>query len=47
MLGLGTAKQEQRTIEWGLSMMDDRVMTLKQSKFYHAFQGEQRFHVLH
>lgn len=40
MLGLRAGDQGQRTIEWGLSMIDDTVMTLKQSKFYHAFRGE-------
>ncbi|KAG0049459.1 hypothetical protein BGZ83_005755 [Gryganskiella cystojenkinii] len=30
--------EEERTIEWGRNMMDDRIMTLKQSKFYLAFR---------
>lgn len=46
MLGLRAGSQGQRTIEWGLHMIDDTVMTLKKSKFYHAFQGESSsFHV--
>ncbi|KAF9361338.1 sensitivity to red-light reduced protein [Mortierella sp. AD094] len=39
MLGLRGVDQEEKSIEWGMSMMEDRVMTLKQSKFYQAFQG--------
>lgn len=38
MLGLHGSGLAQKTIEAGLSMIGDRVMTLKQSKFYHAFQ---------
>ncbi|KAF9172615.1 sensitivity to red-light reduced protein [Mortierella sp. AD011] len=38
MLGLRGIDQEEKSIEWGMSMMEDRVMTLKQSKFYQAFQ---------
>jgi hypothetical protein len=39
MMGSRGADQEERTLEWGQRLMDDRVMTLKQSKFYTAFQG--------
>ncbi|KAF9202781.1 hypothetical protein BGZ49_007082 [Haplosporangium sp. Z 27] len=35
MLGL----REEKTVEWGMSMIEDRIVTLKQSKFYQAFQG--------
>ncbi|KAG0021910.1 sensitivity to red-light reduced protein [Entomortierella chlamydospora] len=38
MLGLRGIDQEEKSIEWGMSMMEDRVMTLKQSKFYQTFQ---------
>ncbi|KAF8979087.1 hypothetical protein BGZ46_005827 [Entomortierella lignicola] len=34
MLGL----REEKTVEWGISMIEDRIVTLKQSKFYQAFQ---------
>ncbi|KAF8931489.1 hypothetical protein BGZ58_007590 [Dissophora ornata] len=36
--GLEGTGQGKRSIEWGLSMMEDRITTLKQSKFYHAFR---------
>lgn len=39
MMGSRGVDQEERTLEWGQRLMDDRVMTLKQSKFYIAFQG--------
>lgn len=39
MMGSRGVGQEERTLEWGQRLMDDRVMTLKQSKFYTAFQG--------
>ncbi|OAQ26868.1 SRR1-domain-containing protein [Linnemannia elongata AG-77] len=38
MMGSRGVDQEERTLEWGQRLMDDRVMTLKQSKFYTAFQ---------
>ncbi|KAF9129209.1 hypothetical protein BGX30_014043 [Mortierella sp. GBA39] len=38
MMGSRGVDQEDRTLEWGQRLMDDRVMTLKQSKFYTAFQ---------
>ncbi|KAF9102436.1 hypothetical protein BGX27_010985, partial [Mortierella sp. AM989] len=38
MLGLRGTDQEVKSTEWGLSMIEDRVLTLKQSKFYQAFQ---------
>ncbi|KAF8935319.1 hypothetical protein BGZ47_009987 [Haplosporangium gracile] len=38
MMGSRGVDQEERTLEWGQHLMDGRVMTLKQSKFYTAFQ---------
>ncbi|KAG0283738.1 hypothetical protein BGZ96_011879 [Linnemannia gamsii] len=38
MMGSRGVDQEERTLEWGQRLMDDRVMSLKQSKFYSAFQ---------
>ncbi|KAG0199225.1 hypothetical protein BGX28_007452 [Mortierella sp. GBA30] len=38
MLGSRGADPEERTLEWGLSMMEDRIMALKHSRFYEAFR---------
>ncbi|KAK3843364.1 MAG: SRR1-domain-containing protein [Linnemannia gamsii] len=38
MMGSRGVDEEERTLEWGQRLMDDRIMTLKQSKFYSAFQ---------
>ncbi|KAG0304981.1 sensitivity to red-light reduced protein [Dissophora globulifera] len=38
MLGWQEAGQGHRSIEWGLDMIEDRITTLKQSKFYEAFR---------
>ncbi|KAG0272771.1 sensitivity to red-light reduced protein [Linnemannia exigua] len=38
MMGSRGFNEEERTLESGQRMMDDRIMTLKQSKFYSAFQ---------
>ncbi|KAI1318715.1 hypothetical protein EDD11_006008 [Mortierella claussenii] len=38
MLGSRGINAEVRTIEWGLRMLEERVLMLKQSKFYEAFR---------
>ncbi|KAF9427611.1 sensitivity to red-light reduced protein [Entomortierella beljakovae] len=30
--------QQEKSIDWGIDMINDRILTLKQSKFYNAFQ---------
>ncbi|KAF9942940.1 sensitivity to red-light reduced protein [Mortierella alpina] len=39
MMGSRGPEHEPRTLEWGQSMMEDRVMSLKESRFYEAFRG--------
>ncbi|KAF9281099.1 sensitivity to red-light reduced protein [Mortierella alpina] len=38
MMGSRGPEHEARTLEWGQSMMEDRIMSLKQSRFYEAFR---------
>ncbi|KAF9904275.1 sensitivity to red-light reduced protein [Linnemannia zychae] len=38
MIGSRGVGDEEQTLEWGQRLIDERVMTLKQSKFYSAFQ---------
>jgi hypothetical protein len=42
IMGQRGMEQQERTIEWGLTMIEDRVMTLKHSKFYRAFHGTEK-----
>ncbi|KAG0250999.1 hypothetical protein BG011_007913 [Mortierella polycephala] len=38
MMGSQNTDQEERTLQWGLNIVEERTMTLKQSRFYGAFQ---------
>jgi len=43
MMGSRGHEEEERTIKWGQNMMEERVMTLKQSNFYVAFRGKREW----
>ncbi|KAF9933337.1 sensitivity to red-light reduced protein [Linnemannia zychae] len=40
MMGSIGVDQEERTLEWGQCLIDERILTLKQSKFYQAFRAQ-------